>query len=87
MKRVPSKITDICVASYFFNKLNKNTTTWTTTTAQHYWYISAPGGDPTKVKTGKCVLLRRFRAADRSMSIHAIPYRLTTLVFSGLALL
>lgn len=50
MKRVPSKITDICVASYFFNKLNKNTTTWTTTTAQHYWYISAPGGDPTKVK-------------------------------------
>lgn len=50
MKRVSSKIPDICVVSYFFNNLNKNTTTWTTTTAQHYWYIEAPSGDPTKEK-------------------------------------
>lgn len=50
MKRVPSKVPDICVVSYYFNNLGKNTTTWTTTTAQHYWYIEAPGGDPTKVK-------------------------------------
>ena len=50
MKRVPSKIADICVTSYFFNVLNKNTSTWATTTAQHYWYIEAPTGDPTKEK-------------------------------------
>lgn len=47
--KVPDHISDICVASFFFNRMNKNTKTWVTTSARHYWYAPAPGGDPAKV--------------------------------------
>ena len=49
-RRVSSSITDICVSSFFFNRLKKNTKTWVSTTANHYWYVPAPGGDPSKVR-------------------------------------
>lgn len=37
---------NICIASYFFNELGKNTSTWTSTTASHYWYYKPISGDP-----------------------------------------
>ena len=30
---------NICLTSYFFNELSKNTDTWTNKTASHYWYF------------------------------------------------
>lgn len=37
---------NICVASYFFNDLGKNTTSWTSTTASHYWYYRPASASP-----------------------------------------
>lgn len=42
-------IADMCAVSFFFNELNKNTTTWTKA-LDHYWYCEAPCGDPSKEK-------------------------------------
>jgi len=50
LKRVPSKINDICVVSFFYNELGRSTATWARNTPQYYWYIEAPGGDPTRVQ-------------------------------------
>ncbi len=37
--RLPNKsITNICYTAYTFNELKKNTDTWTSVTASHYWY-------------------------------------------------
>lgn len=38
---------DMCAVSFYFNELNKNTTTWTKS-LDHYWYCEAPCGDPSK---------------------------------------
>ncbi len=37
---------DICVCSYFFNELGKNTTSWAKSTASHFWYYVPESGDP-----------------------------------------
>ena len=37
---------NIAAASYFFNELGKNTTTWSSTTASHYWYFKPSSGNP-----------------------------------------
>ena len=44
MKRV-SSLADMCVTSFYFNELSKNTTTWNKALA-HYWYATAPSGNP-----------------------------------------
>ncbi len=38
--------TNVHYSAYTFNELNKNTTTWTSTTASHYWYFKPASGDP-----------------------------------------
>lgn len=43
---------NVCVAAYYFNELGKNTTTWSSTTASHYWYCAAPGGKAPADVTG-----------------------------------
>ena len=48
--KVQSRIPDICVSSFFFNQMHKNTRTWVSSTACHYWYAPAPGGSPLKVR-------------------------------------
>lgn len=37
---------NIAITSYWFNEKNKNTSTWASTTASHYWYCPAPSGNP-----------------------------------------
>ena len=37
---------NICITSYFFNELGKNTDTWVNKTASHYWYYKPASGDP-----------------------------------------
>lgn len=49
-KQVPSEIGDVCAISFFYNDLGRKTATWSRSTPQYYWYIEAPGGDPTKVQ-------------------------------------
>lgn len=49
LKKVPAKINDVCVTSFFYNDLGRQTATWARSTPQYYWYIPAPGGDPAKV--------------------------------------
>ncbi len=42
--------TNVHYSAYTFNELNKNTTTWTSTTASHYWYYKPASGDPSSEK-------------------------------------
>ena len=49
MKRISSGISDMCVVSFFFNELNKNTTTWTRSLS-HYWYAKSVSGKPSEDK-------------------------------------
>jgi hypothetical protein len=37
---------NVAAAAYYFNALSKNTSTWASTTASHYWYCAAPSGYP-----------------------------------------
>lgn len=39
---------NIAITSYWFNELNKNTSTWASKTVSHYWYCPAPTGNPSK---------------------------------------
>ena len=49
LKRTGSSIMDAAVVSYFFNYLNKNTTSWTKG-LYHYWYVQSPDGvDPSEL--------------------------------------
>lgn len=45
--RVPDKSsTNVAASAYYFNVKNKNTTTWSNTTASHYWYYKPASGNP-----------------------------------------
>ena len=46
---------DVCVCSFFFNELNKNTTSWTTSTASHYWYFVPASAKPSSEKNWEVV--------------------------------
>ena len=49
--RIPDgKCANICITSYFFNELAKNTDTWTNKTASHYWYYKPASGKPSSEK-------------------------------------
>lgn len=37
---------DVCAASFFFNEINRNSDTYTTKTASHYWYFVPSSGNP-----------------------------------------
>ena len=37
---------NVAVCSYWINKKGKKTTTWTNSTASHYWYFKPASGDP-----------------------------------------
>ncbi|MCH5172633.1 MAG: calcineurin-like phosphoesterase C-terminal domain-containing protein [Bacteroidales bacterium] len=41
---------NVCLASYFFNELGKNTDSWTNKTASHYWYFVPASGQPSDEK-------------------------------------
>ncbi len=40
------QVCNVAVAAYYFNSLGKNTSTWASRTASHYWYFPAPSGNP-----------------------------------------
>lgn len=40
------KCTNVPLASYHFNELGKNTSTWSSTTASHYWYYKPSSKSP-----------------------------------------
>ncbi len=42
--------TNVHYSAYTFNELSKNTTTWTSTTASHYWYYKPASGNPSSEK-------------------------------------
>lgn len=45
--RIPDgKCCNICITSYFFNELGKNTDSWNNKTASHYWYYKPASGAP-----------------------------------------
>ena len=41
---------NVCIASYFFNELGKNTDTWVNKTASHYWYFVPESKNPAAEK-------------------------------------
>lgn len=41
---------NICITSYFFNELGKNTDTWVNKTASHYWYFVPSSSKPSSEK-------------------------------------
>ena len=41
---------NVCLSSYFFNELGKNTDTWTNKTASHYWYFLPTSQKPSEEK-------------------------------------
>lgn len=41
---------NVCLSSYFFNELGKNTTSWANKTASHYWYFVPKSGNPSAEK-------------------------------------
>ncbi len=41
---------NICITSYFFNELGKNTDTWVNKTASHYWYFVPASKKPSSEK-------------------------------------
>ena len=41
---------NICLTSYFFNELGKNTDTWVNKTASHYWYFVPSSKKPSEEK-------------------------------------
>ena len=41
---------NICLTSYFFNELGKNTKTWVNKTASHYWYFVPTSKKPSSEK-------------------------------------
>ena len=41
---------NICLTSYFFNELGKNTDTWVNKTASHYWYFVPSSKTPSEEK-------------------------------------
>ena len=50
-KKLPNgSCCNVCLASYFFNELGKNTDTWTNKTASHYWYFVPASKDPASEK-------------------------------------
>ena len=47
--------TDVCVSSFYFNELNKNSTSYATSTASHYWYYVPASGKPSAEKNWEVV--------------------------------
>lgn len=43
-------IANICITSYYFNELGKNTDSWTNKTASHYWYFKPTSALPSEEK-------------------------------------
>ncbi len=41
---------NICISSYYFNELGKNTDTWVNKTASHYWYFVPASAKPASEK-------------------------------------
>lgn len=57
---------DVCVCSFFFNELNKNTTSWTTSTASHYWYYVPASGSPSSEKNWEVVATQTIPASKET---------------------
>lgn len=50
-KRIPDGGScNVCITSYYFNELAKNTDSWTNKTASHYWYFKPESGQPKNEK-------------------------------------
>lgn len=65
--------TDVCVCSFFFNELGKNTSTWATSTASHYWYFVPESKDPSSEKNWE---VRAFQTIPSSKIVN--EYKCTT---------
>ena len=57
---------DVCVCSFFFNELNKNTSTWTTSTASHYWYFVPASGNPSSEKNWEVVATQTIPSSKKT---------------------
>ena len=57
---------DVCVCSFFFNELNKNTTSWTTSTASHYWYFVPNSGKPSSEKNWEVVATQTIPTSNET---------------------
>ncbi len=63
--RVPNgKCTNVSYSAYTFNELGKNTTTWTSKTASHYWYFKAESGNPGSESGWEVRATRTFPGSD-----------------------
>lgn len=59
--RVPNgKCANIAICSYYFNELSKNTDTWVSKTASHYWYFKPASGSPSSETNWEVRVTRRI---------------------------
>ena len=73
---------DVCVSSFFFNELNKNTTSWTTSTASHYWYYVPASKEPSSEKNWEVVATQTIPTSKKTNVYRCNAF---TLDYSGFA--
>ncbi|MBQ9463365.1 MAG: calcineurin-like phosphoesterase C-terminal domain-containing protein [Bacteroidales bacterium] len=56
---------NVCLASYFFNELGKNTDSWTNKTASHYWYFVPSSRKPSEEKNWEVRATQTIPASGR----------------------
>ena len=81
MSRISSNIADMCAVSFFFNECGKTTTTWNKA-LQHYWYVKAPGGNPSTEKDWVVRATQTIPASGKTNVYEAAAFQTD---FSGFA--
>ena len=81
MSRISSNIADMCAVSFFFNECGKTTTTWNKA-LQHYWYVKAPGGNPSTEKDWVVRATQTIPASGKTKVYEAAAFQTD---FSGFA--
>jgi len=51
---------NVAVSGFYFNEKGKNTATWASKTASHYWYCAAPSGKPSEEKNWEVVATQKI---------------------------
>jgi hypothetical protein len=55
---------NVCIASYFFNELGKNSDSWTNKTASHYWYYVPASLNPSAEKNWEVRAIQTIPTSD-----------------------
>lgn len=55
---------NVCASSFWFNECGKNTDTWTSKTASHYWYYVPASKKPAEEKDWEVKFIRKIPGSD-----------------------